>query len=55
MCEDCAAFADPKNQAPVWWAAKRFSESLPGSHVWAAAQSAESGILGQLYRSLKRT
>ncbi len=55
MCEDCAAFADPKNQAPVWWAAKRFSESLPASHVWVAAPHAESGILGQLYRSLKRT
>ena len=55
MCEECMAFADPTDQAPTWWAAKRFSESLPASHVWAAALHTENGILAQLYRSLKRT
>jgi hypothetical protein len=55
MCVECMAFADPKDQAPTWWSAKRFSETLPASHAWMAAPHAESGILGQLYRALKRT
>ena len=55
MCVECMAFADPKDQAPPWWSAKRFSESLPASHVWMAEPHAESGLLGQLYRALKRT
>ena len=54
MCEECAAFADPKDQAPEWWAAKRFSESQWGGHVWAAGHSAGSTVLGHIYRAWKR-
>ena len=55
MCEECTAFVDPKDQAPAWWAEKRFSESQPVSHVWAAAPDEENTILGQIYRAWKRT
>ncbi len=55
MCDECTAFADPKEQAPTWWAAKRFSESPLASHVWAGASQNENGILGQIYRAWRRT